>query len=118
MPVSYITHNGKEILYVDLRESKSEARSLELLEQTKDEYMKATKKLLVLVDTTGAFVNPTVSNRMKEYGKTYFKGKAEKRAFVGIQGAKKIIVRAYMAMIGGDLKLFDDVDSAKDYLAS
>ena len=54
---------------------------------------------------------------MKEYGKTYFKGKAEKRAFVGVQGLKKLILKAYTVIVGGNLKMFEDLEQAKDYLA-
>lgn len=117
MPVSYITHKGKEILYVDLTESKTEKRSLELLEETKDEYVKATKKLLVLVNTDGTYVNAVVSSKMKEYGRTYFKDGAERRAFVGIHGLKKLILKAYTKMVGGNVRVFDDLEKAKDYLA-
>ncbi|WP_462250929.1 hypothetical protein [Ekhidna sp.] len=118
MPLSYITHKGKEILYVDLTESKSEARSLELLEETKDAYLAASEKLLVLVNTEGAFVNPVVSNKMKEYGKMYFKDRAEKRAFVGISGLKKLIFSAYTKITGGNVRVFDDLESAKEFLVS
>lgn len=44
-------------MYVDLTESKSEKRSLELLEETKDVYLKSAGQLLVLVNTEGAYVN-------------------------------------------------------------
>lgn len=116
MPVSYITHKGKEILYVDLTESRSEKRSLELLEETKEAYLKADKKLFVLVNTEGAYVNAVVSSKMKEYGRTYFKDRAERRAFVGIQGLKKLILKAYTKMVGGNIRVFDDLEEAKDYL--
>ena len=118
MPISYITFKGKELLYVDLTESKTEKRSLELLEETKEVYLAADKKLLVLVNTEGAFVNTVVSSKMKEYGKRYFKDRAEKRAFVGIQGLKKLILKAYTKMVGGNIRLFDDLESAKEYLVS
>lgn len=118
MSVSYITHKNKQILYVDLTQSKSEASSLELLEETKEAYLAANTKLLVLVNTEGAFVNPVVSNKMKEYGRMYFKDRAEKRAFVGIQGLKKLILKAYTRMVGGNIRVFDDVESAKEYLVS
>jgi len=118
MPVSYINHKGREILYIDLTESKSEQRSLELLEETKDAYLKANEKLLVLVNTQGAFVSTEVSSRMKEYSKLYFKDRAEKRVFVGVSGLKKIIMRAYMSIAGENIKLMDDLEEAKDYLVS
>ena len=118
MPVSYINHKGREILYVDLTESKNEKRSLELLEETKEAYLKADKKLFVLVNSEGAFVNAVISSKMKDYGKRYFQDRAEKRAFVGIQGLKKLILKAYVKIVGGNLQLFDDLEEAKDYLAS
>lgn len=116
MPVSYITHKGQKILYVDLTESKNESRSLELLEETKEAYLNASGRLLVLVNTEGAYVNSVVSSRMKEYGKLYFKDRADKRAYVGIQGLKKLILKAYTNIVGGNVKVFDDLEEAKEYL--
>ncbi|GAB4243317.1 MAG: hypothetical protein Tsb0034_21110 [Ekhidna sp.] len=118
MPVNYITYKGHQLLYVDLTESKTEKRSLELLEETKEAYQKASGKLLVLVNTRGAYVNSNVSSKMKEYGKLYFKDRAEKRAYVGIEGLKKLIFKAYVKMVGGNVKVFDDLEEAKEYLIS
>lgn len=118
MPVSSIIYKDREILYVDLTESKSEKRSLELLEETKEAYLSANSKLLVLVNTEGAYVNAVISSKMKEYGKLYFQGKAEKRAYVGITGLKKLILTAYTKVVGGNMKLFDDLEEAKKYLVS
>lgn len=118
MPVSYITYKEKKILYVDLSESKTEKRSLELLEETKDAYLAATEKLLVLVNTEGALVNPAISAKMKEYGKRYFNDRAERRAFVGVQGLKKLILKAYTGIVGGNIKMCNSVEEAKEYLVS
>jgi hypothetical protein len=62
MPVSYIKHKGRDILYVDLTESKSEKRSLELLEETKNAYLAATGKIRVLVNSEGAYVNSVITS--------------------------------------------------------
>lgn len=118
MPVTYITYKGKKILYVDLSESKSEKRSLELLEETKEAYLAASQKLLVLVNTNDAFINPIISSKMKEYGKQYFNERAEKRAYLGVQGLKKLILKAYTRIVGGNIQLFDDIEEAKEYLVS
>ncbi len=118
MPVSYITHKGQQILYVDLTESKSEKRSLELLEETKQAYLDSPGQLLVLVNTEGAYVNQVVSAKMKEYAKKYFKDKAKRRAFVGVSGLKKLILKTYATLVSGNLRLFDDLEEAKDYLVS
>lgn len=118
MPITYITHKNKEILYVDLTESKSEKRSLELLEETKEAYINASGKLLVLVNSEGAYINTAISEKMKQYGKLYFQDKAEKRAYVGVKGLKKIILKAYTKIVTGNIKLFDDIEEAKDYLVS
>lgn len=117
MPINYITHKNQKILYVDLSESKSESRSLELLEETREAYENAVGELYVLINTEGAFVNATVSDKMKKYGKLYFRERAKFRAFVGVKGLKKIIMSAYIKIAGGNVKLFDDIEEAKDYLA-
>ena len=38
------------------------------------------------------YTDPEVMDRLKNYGKLYFKGKSEKRAVVGITGMKKILM--------------------------
>jgi len=118
MPISYITHRDKKILFVDLSESKTEQRSLELLEEAKSHFIKANEKLLVLTYSEGTFVNSKVTTKMKEYGKKYFRDGAKRRPFVGITGIKKILFKAYMKIVGGEAKAFDNLDEAKEYLVS
>lgn len=118
MPISYITYKDKQILFIDLTESKTEQRSLELLEEAKKYFIEADEKLLVLTSTEGSFVNTNVTTKMKEYGKMYFSKGAKRRAFVGITGVKKILFKAYMKIVGGEAKAFDSLREAKEYLVS
>lgn len=118
MPVSYINHKGKKILYVDLSESKSEKRSLELLEETKNAYLSANEKLLVLVNTEDAYVNPVISSKMKEYGKQYFNDRAEKRAYLGVSGLKQLIMKAFSRIVGNNIRFFDSKEEALEYLVN
>lgn len=118
MPVSFITYKDKEILYVDLRESKSEKRSLELLEETVKIYQDSPGDLLVLTNADGAFINPKVMEETKKYAKELFSKKAKKRAMIGIKGLKKLAFNGYAKISGNNIRLFTTEDEAKEYLVS
>lgn len=61
---------------MDLRESKTEKRSFELLEETVKEYQKSPGNLLVLSNVEGAYMSPAVIEKTKAYAKDIFNKKA------------------------------------------
>ncbi|WP_425392091.1 STAS/SEC14 domain-containing protein [Ekhidna sp.] len=118
MPVSYITHKGRKILYVNFKDMKSKEVVLANLEDMKKHYVEASDKIYLLLDVRGTFTDPEVMDRLKHYGKQYFKGKSEKRAVLGVSGIKKIMLKGYALVTNTDVKPFEDEEEAKNYLAS
>ncbi|MEQ6165876.1 hypothetical protein AAOE16_01675 [Ekhidna sp. MALMAid0563] len=118
MPVSYITHKGRKILYVNFKDIKSKEAVLANLEEMKKFYLEATEKIYLLLDVRGTFTDPEVMDRLKNYGKNHFNGKSEKRAVLGVTGVKKILLKGYNLVTKTEVQPFDDEEQAKDYLAS
>jgi len=118
MPVSYIEHKGRKILYVNFKDIKSKETVMENLEDMKKHYLEATESIYLLFDVRGTFTDPDVMDRLKSYGKNYFRGKSEKRAVLGVSGVKKILMKGYALVTQTEVQPFDDEEEAKDYLAS
>ena len=118
MPISYISYKGQDILYIDLRESKTEKRSKELLKETVKAYQESEGNLIALTNVEGAFMNPEIIEETKKYAKSLFSLKAKKRAMVGVKGLKKLIFNGYAAISGNNIRLFDTEEEAKEYLIS
>lgn len=118
MPVSYITHKGKEILHVDFKDIKNKTVVLGEIDEMAKFYRESTKEILLLLDVRGTFTDPEVMDKLKSYGKTVFKGKSRKRAILGVSGVKKLLLKAYSTVTNTSLAAFEDIEEAKDYLAS
>ena len=118
MPVSYITYKDRTILYVDLKGIKNKLEVEHDIHLMADFYKKATEDIYLLLDITGAYLGPEIADLFKTYGKTTFKGKSKKRAVLGITKLKAIILRGYSIVTNTEVKPFDSMEDAKDYLAS
>ena len=117
MPVSYITHNNRKILHVDFKDIKDKETVLNNLEDMVKFYKSATEDIYLLLDVRGTFTDPEVMDKLKNYGKTVFKGKSKKRAVLGVSGIKSLLLRAYSMFTNTDVAPFDDIEAAKNYLA-
>ena len=118
MPVSYITHKGRKILYVNFKDIKSKETVMTNIEEMKKFYLEATEQIYLLLDVRGTFTDPEVMDKLKHYGKQYFSGRSKKRAVLGVNGIKKIMLKGYAMVTKTDVQPFDDEEAAKDYLAS
>lgn len=117
MPVSYIIHKNRKILYVNFKDIKTKAIVLENIELMAKFYRESNEKIYLLFDVRGTFTDPEIMDKLKNYGKTVFNGKSEKRAVLGVGGVKKILMRAYSLVTGTSVAPFEDEEKAKDYLA-
>ncbi len=117
MPVSYVTHKNRKILHVDFKDIKEKEKVLDNLEEMVKFYKSATEDIYLLLDVRGTFTDPEVMDKLKNYGKSVFKGKSKKRAVLGVSGIKSILLRAYSLFTNTDVAPFDDIEQAKDYLA-
>ena len=115
MAHNVITHNGKEVLFINHRGLTGEelfnsfkAANMFMLEQKK-------KYLIVsdFTDTTGT----------KELN-SYIQGEESKevskyiiaQAIVGLTGVKKMVLRVYNALTGVKSHMFDTVEEALDFI--
>lgn len=71
--------------------------------------------LLEIIDATGSFSPPKVLTALKESGKRTKKFN-KRKAIVGITGTKRIILGAVNRFIDGNIKGFDTVEEAKDWV--
>lgn len=113
--MSWITHQTKPILYIDLR-NKSEDEIIRFANEAKD-LLISTKKAdnLRLINVEGAFGNKVIMDELKRVG-TLTKPYWTKTAIVGVSGMKSILLKAYNAIVKGNTKSFDMEYDAKEWL--
>ncbi len=57
-----------------------------------------------------------IKDKTKRLGKEVFSVYAKKRAIIGMDGLRGLILKGYNAITGNDLKPFPTLEEAKDYL--
>jgi hypothetical protein len=118
---SFVEHKGKMIYYVDYSNIKTNEAFLATIKQTNAfrEKVRAEGKhdLLMLVDLTGSFVYGDVLEEIKKAGKIT-KELTAREAVVGITGGKKILLRIVQTITQMNLRVFDTIEEAKDWLVS
>jgi hypothetical protein len=114
--VKFITHQEKEILFLDFSNSKAD-EVLKIIDDAKRVISaKPMNSLLTLTDVTNARFDEAVNSGMKEFtahNRPYVKA----AAVVGITGLKKVIFGAVMAFSKRNIASFDDAEQAKCWLA-
>lgn len=114
--VSKIFHKGKEIIYVDYS-NKTEEEMLATAEDLRKILLANQKFHLRLVNLTEACATTKFTNYIRQLGKDTHHIPV-KAAIVGITGAKKVLLHGYNRILGGSMRPFDDLESAKDYLVT
>jgi hypothetical protein len=114
MPVSWVEHKGKKILYADYRNQSGPAMML-TLEAELIEIRKHGKGVLLLADFRGATTNDDFMTKAKAAGKE-LRELSHRSAALGITGVKKILLAAYNTFSGDKIKAFDTEDEAKAHL--
>ena len=116
--IGFIDHKGVKILLFDFAYTKKSNEVLELIQEAGLMARKrAPKSVLVVTDVTEAQYNIEVTQALKELAKgnaPYIKASA----VVGVTGLKKILYDAVIRFSGRDLKLFDNRESALDWLVT
>ena len=115
----FIEHKGKEIYFVDYTNIKTKEKFLEVIKGT-NAFREETKALgkrnvLMLVDLTGSYVYGETLDALKKAGKLT-KEITKKEAIVGVTGAKKIMLKIAQMFTGMQLRPFDTIDQAKEWL--
>ena len=115
--VKFIEHKGKKILYEDYSESNPD-EIVKLLEEAKKIiHAQPEGSVIALVNVKNTKFDRVVTNAMKEFVKSntpYIKVSA----VYGMEGLMDVIFRGIVAFTGRkNLKVFNDVEEAKDFLA-
>ena len=116
MGISYITHKGKKILYIDYSKCKTVAETLAILEEVKKEYLNTTGLLLTLNNFEGAYGSTEYMKKASEYGKSIFNKRTAKNAAIGVTGVKKILLNAYNLVVKDKILTFNTKEEALDFL--
>ncbi len=120
--VKWVTHKGKKILVIDYKDYQ--------IEKIKnDEYLKyltearkiinkqPLKSLLIITDITDAGFTKKSNDAMREFARKntpYVKASA----VVGVTGLKKVVITAIKVVTKRNLKIFDNIEDAKDWLVT
>lgn len=113
--VQKIYHKGKEIIFVDYSNVKIEDEMIAIIQAQKAMVLKDNKKYLFCADYSNSF---TPTQYMKEANKFVSDTKhlTIKGAFIGITGAKSILLSGIIKLFGMNFKTFDNKNAALDYL--
>ena len=115
----FIEYKGKEIYFVDYTHIKSTEEFLKVIKGTNAfrEKVKADGKrnILMLVDVTGSYIYGEALAAIKMSARIT-KELTSKEAVVGVTGAKKILLRITQLFAGMQLRPFDTLGEAKEWL--
>jgi maleate cis-trans isomerase len=119
MPVTWIEHNGKKILFADYKGIKDQDELRKQANLTFDMLRRdPAKNILFVCDYSQSSVGSEFMAEVKKKAVDLLKVKSLTSAIVGITGLKMIMFRAYAAVTGSQAKLFATVEEAKDYVSS
>lgn len=113
--IKWINHQNKEILFND----RSNLRGADIIENVDEavELVKGSgkKDILYLIDNSNTIIVPHVKEHIKRAGKElapYLK----KTAVVGTNTAQKILINILSTATGMSIRVFDDIEAAKQWL--
>jgi len=115
MSLSYITHKGKRILFIDYTQCKSTPEMLKVLDDVRKEYEKPGGQFLAINDFTGTYGSSEFLNAAQKH-KELFDSKTIKTAVLGVTGIKKILLNGYNAFVKKKQMPFDSKAEALEYL--
>jgi hypothetical protein len=113
--VKKVFHKGIEIIFVDYSNVKQEDEMIAILNTHKELVLRDNKKHLFCADYAGSFTQP---GYMKEANRflTDTKHLIIKGSFLGVTGAKGILLSGVIKLFGLNFRSFNDKTSALDYL--
>ena len=114
MPVSWIEHKGKKILYADHRGLKDDDL-IEQLSRVVELVLAEDEPVLLLENIGGLTISSDILSEVKRQYKRA-KPNLERAAIIGVTGAKRILVLAVNKISGIDERTFSTDEKAKDYL--
>lgn len=117
MGISYITHKGKKILFINYTKCKSVPETLAVLEEVKNEFYNSSGVWLTLNDFRGGYGSTEYMRKANQYAREIFNTRPAKNAAIGVTGLKKILLQGYNSIVKDKVVPFDTLEEALDYLA-
>jgi hypothetical protein len=114
MSTEWIEHNGKRVLCTTYSHQNPE-EMIDSLEAQARLIRASTGGILLLDDFTNSYTSKRFMNRAKVLGKE-LAPKVERNAIVGVTGAKKVLLSAYVMFTGIDMKPCSTKEEALEYL--
>jgi len=113
-----IIHKGKSVYCMDFTDLKDETEIKRIID-TSAEFIRSRplKSVLSLTDLHGMHFNSTI----KDLFSTFISGNKphiKASAVVGLSGLQRIIYNGIMKITGRDIRSFDNINVAKDWLIS
>lgn len=118
MPVKWIEHKGKKILYCDMRNLSPEGITA-IMKETDVLILESPGKILYLGNVEGAAVNREVMQEARRLTSTSRRNKFEKMAAVGVKGVKNVLMTALVTMFdksGVQIRSFETEEEALKWL--
>jgi len=119
MKSTWITHNGKKILFADYADFEKEFKKFKaevdyacsiMVKEPKD-------SLLLLVNVNGTVGTSEITFYLKDSA-IRVKTHVRKTAVIGVSGVRLALLRSVKFLSGMDIVPFDDIETAKDWLVS
>jgi hypothetical protein len=117
MSISYVTHKGKKILYIDYTKCKTIQETLDVLEEVKKEFYNSAGVWLTLNDFRGGYGSTEYMKKANQYAREIFNQRPARNTAIGVTGMKKVLLQAYNAVVKDKIVPFDTMEEALDYLA-
>ncbi|MDB4835391.1 hypothetical protein OAH12_02270 [Cyclobacteriaceae bacterium] len=115
MPIKWIEHKGKQILYVDYR-MLSPKKTMELIYEAAEISRKSEGGVLVVSNFEKVAITCQIMEEAKVLGKEVFKDKTAKSAVLGVTGMKRILLSIYCQFTKDKVVAFGSLEKAVDYL--
>lgn len=116
--IKRVTLRGKEILEVDFSNSK-EDQMIEILMEARRILISENKKQLVLaLFNERNYLTPKFMDRFRMDQREEAIKVIEKQAIVGFNETKKQIIKGYNVIFNRDMKMFDTLEEAINFLVS
>ena len=114
--IQKIQHNGRDIVRFDFQGLTEDDEIISYIKEIEDYLLALESPTLQLNNITGVYFTPQVMNELTAAGKRW-EHTVLKDAIVGVVGVKRILLRAYNAIVGGKAKAFSTEEEALEWLA-
>lgn len=116
--VNWISHKGKQIVFTDLSHMMSSEEQVAVIRQAQELICaQPPQSVLSLIDYTGIHYNIPAVEAQKTFS-TAVTPHMKASAVVGITGMMQVIYRSVVRITRRNIKTFDDLESAKEWLAT